>query len=190
MLPSLCETINLAGLPYLCGVSEQKISSFARVAYDRSLQEISGLLCDTRCWSFAVAFDGATCNGQSFLDVRARLFVSGEIQTLHLLAIPLFVRLTREAMFEAVYKLLDSVSKMEGKAYCGDNGWSRKYDRSAFRGRVTSSRRIFSWILPHMVRSSPVRYGHTGLYHKTIPPKILFDVDRPVDSPDIRTSLD
>jgi hypothetical protein len=50
---------------------------------------MSDLVRSNECWSFSIAFDVATIQGRSLLDVRLRLLVGGRIENLHLLAIPL-----------------------------------------------------------------------------------------------------
>jgi hypothetical protein len=48
------------------------------------------------CSSFSVAFDVATAHTTSYFDVRVRAYFAGEIQNLHVIAIPMSERHTGE----------------------------------------------------------------------------------------------
>jgi hypothetical protein len=53
------------------------------------MDSISSLLRSNEAWALAISFDGAKVEGQSFLDVRVRICVRGEVENVHLVAIPL-----------------------------------------------------------------------------------------------------
>jgi hypothetical protein len=68
---------------------EQDVCRFVLAVDGNTLQKMSDLVRSNECWSFSIAFDDATVQGRSLLDVGLRLLVGGRIENLHLLAIPL-----------------------------------------------------------------------------------------------------
>lgn len=74
-----------------------------------SLQQIWTLLCNNRCWTYYIEFDGATNHGEYYIDVRARFCVGYEIVNVHLLAISIRVKHTGENMCNVVARLLSAV---------------------------------------------------------------------------------
>lgn len=96
---SIAEARYLAGLSYLNGISAGKVAGYARIATANNLQKMSTLLNDRRCWSFSIAFDGATCAGKSLIDVRMRICIDGNIENIHALASPLHDKHTGQTMF-------------------------------------------------------------------------------------------
>jgi hypothetical protein len=72
----------------------------------RNLHALSDLLYNRECWAFSLAFDGATVQGRSFLDVRVRLCLRGDIENVHLLAIPLRESHTGFQMANVVEQLM------------------------------------------------------------------------------------
>jgi hypothetical protein len=105
----LQQTCNTTGLRNLAGVSEQNVREYVRAAVGINLQKISDILRGKRCWAFSIAFDGATRRGKSFVDVRLRILVNGSIENLHLLATPIRVSHTGQAMADLVGRLLDAI---------------------------------------------------------------------------------
>jgi hypothetical protein len=71
-----------------------------------NLKKVSDLLCSEEWWAHSIEFDGATVNSRSFLDVRVRFCAKGNIDNVHLLAIPLHGSHTGEAMAKIVGDLL------------------------------------------------------------------------------------
>jgi hypothetical protein len=65
-------TSDRTGLKKLSGLREQDLCMFVRAAVGINLQKMSDLLRRTNCWSFSIAFDGATVQGRSLLDIRVR----------------------------------------------------------------------------------------------------------------------
>jgi hypothetical protein len=63
-------TSERAGPKKISGLREQDVCRFVRAVVGITLQKISDLLCSKECWSFFIAFDGATAQGRSLLDVR------------------------------------------------------------------------------------------------------------------------
>ena len=49
-------------------------------------------------WAFSIAFDTATHQGVSYLAVRCRIEHEGSIQNYHLVAIPIWERLTADSL--------------------------------------------------------------------------------------------
>jgi hypothetical protein len=77
------------GLAKLKGFRENEVEKFVRTVVGVNLHALSDLLNNRECWAFYLAFDGATVQGISLLDVRVRLCLSGDIRNIHLLSIPL-----------------------------------------------------------------------------------------------------
>lgn len=63
--------------------------ALVRTVAGANLLALADLLNERECCAYSLAFDGATVRGRSFLDVPVRLFVRGEIENVHLLAVPL-----------------------------------------------------------------------------------------------------
>lgn len=106
---ALTETRSLARLRSLTGISGRKVAGYARITTAHNLQKIADLLKDRRCWAFSIAFDGATCSGKSFVDVRARICIDGTIENLHILAVPIHDKHTGDTMFKMVAALFDEL---------------------------------------------------------------------------------
>jgi hypothetical protein len=68
----LSSTAERTGLHKLRGTREADVARFVRAAVGINLQIISDLLTRKDCWAYSLAFDGATVQGKSFLDVRIR----------------------------------------------------------------------------------------------------------------------
>jgi hypothetical protein len=66
----LSSTAQRTGLHKLRGIREADVARFSRAAVGINLQIISDLLTRKDCWAYSLAFDGATVQGKSFLDVR------------------------------------------------------------------------------------------------------------------------
>jgi hypothetical protein len=64
------------------------VRGFVRAVVGVNLQKVSDLPCSAECWAYAIAFDGATVNSRSFLDVCVRFSAKDNIENVHLLAIP------------------------------------------------------------------------------------------------------
>ncbi|RQM29957.1 hypothetical protein B5M09_013872, partial [Aphanomyces astaci] len=75
-----------------------------------ALQRIGDMLNNNKqVWAFSLAGDGSTHRGQSFFDLRLRLYWHGRLLNLHLVALPMFDRHTAENMFNMIVKLLDAL---------------------------------------------------------------------------------
>jgi hypothetical protein len=85
------EEVNIG---YLGSLSVKKIIGYVRVVVAVSLQRIKDLL--TRTWCYSVAFDGSTYQHTSYLDIRMRVYCNGDIQNIHVIALPMFDRHTGE----------------------------------------------------------------------------------------------
>ena len=82
-----------------------KVIAHARTLLAHSLQIIKDVL--EGSWIYSVAFDGATYQQSSYFDVRVRVFVNGDIQNLHVLAIPMRERHTGVYLFQLFVNLFD-----------------------------------------------------------------------------------
>jgi hypothetical protein len=69
----LSSTADRTGLVKLKGVWENKVVKFVRAAVGVNLRALSDPLNNQECWAISLAFDGATVQGRSLLDMRVRL---------------------------------------------------------------------------------------------------------------------
>lgn len=90
---------------YVGPITEEDISTYVQALTAISLQKISNILLDDKCWAYSIAFDGGSKQGDAFIDLRCKLF-NGTIQNIHLLAIPLRGKHTGENIFNGVCRLL------------------------------------------------------------------------------------
>lgn len=80
---------NRTGLLRLKRIHAKEVIEFVRAVVGADLQVLADFLNESECWAYSLAFDGAAIQGSSFRDVWVRLCVHGEIENVHLLAIPL-----------------------------------------------------------------------------------------------------
>jgi hypothetical protein len=67
------------------GLSDAKVSMYAKVAIDFGVQAIADAMRET--WGYSAAFDCATYHSTSYMDIRVRLFWKDAVNSLHLLAL-------------------------------------------------------------------------------------------------------
>ena len=96
-----------SGIGLYSGCSDMLVADYARVACAVGLQVIYEALC--RVTGFSIALDASTHQCMSYLDVRIRFLMHGNINNFHLLAIPLVDRHTGENMFNVVTTFLDAL---------------------------------------------------------------------------------
>jgi hypothetical protein len=85
----LTYTASRTGLHMLRGVREDDVARFVRAVVGINMDKISSLQRSNEAWAFAIVLDGATVEGQFFLDVRVRICVRKEVENVHLVAIHL-----------------------------------------------------------------------------------------------------
>jgi hypothetical protein len=61
------------------------------------------------CWGFSIALDGGNSSNSSYLDVRVRVGIKGNVYNWHFAAIPMRGSQTGECMFNLISTLLDSL---------------------------------------------------------------------------------
>ena len=100
-------TANLIGAAYdvlanpsLRACGDHLVASYVAVQCAANFQRISDLL--RRSWTFSIALDGATHQGTSYLDLRARVYDGFVLHNFHIYALPMFERHTGEVMFNMV----------------------------------------------------------------------------------------
>ena len=96
-----------SGMAVYGGCSDFVASYYTRIVCADTLQILSYVLREV--WDFAIAVDGSTHQGNSYLDVRVRFHWKGEITNFHLMVIPLYERHTGKNIFEVLKRFLDSV---------------------------------------------------------------------------------
>jgi len=94
-------------IPFVRCVSEKYVSKCVQSLTALSLHKLSDAVQGS--WCYSVAFDGATNRGNSYIDVRIRLYLQGGIHNFHVLAIPFEERHTGINMFRAVSDLMGAV---------------------------------------------------------------------------------
>jgi hypothetical protein len=103
------------GLVKLKGVRENEVVKFVRAVVGINLYALSDLLNNRECWAFSLAFGGATVQRRSFLDVRVRFCLRGDIENVHLLTIPLRESNTGFQMANVVEQLMIELCGSEWK---------------------------------------------------------------------------
>ena len=112
---------------------------------------------DDQVWALSLAGDVSTHRGQSFFDLRLRLYWHGWLLNLHLVTLPMFDRHTAKNMFNMIDKLMEAFfpnwrAKLIGVSSDGGNTMTLRH-----RGLVT---RLVSateynvlrvWCAPHQI---------------------------------------
>lgn len=96
-------------LSYIGFVSEENISSNIHALTALILQHIGWLLPSRSCWAFSTGFDTGTNHGDSFINIRRRIFDGGYIRNLHLLFVPLTTTHTSEDMASSIIEVLQAI---------------------------------------------------------------------------------
>ena len=113
-----------AGLGYLTGVNDVKVSQYVRVVVAANLQRISEIL--DKIWAFSIAVDAGHTSGTSYFDVRIRFCRDITVHNLHFLALPIRDRKTTQNLFDLASQALDAViprwrQKLIGISTDGEN---------------------------------------------------------------------
>jgi hypothetical protein len=69
-------TSERTGLKRISGLRKQDVCRFVRAVVGITPQNMSDLVRSNECWSFSIAFDGATAQDRSLLNVRLRQLVA------------------------------------------------------------------------------------------------------------------
>jgi hypothetical protein len=80
-----------------------------RVNVAANVQVLSDVQNDDEGWSFSLAGDTTTHQGESFFDVRIRVCVRGVLHNVHLVCVPSYDRHTAKNICLMVCKLLDNL---------------------------------------------------------------------------------
>ncbi|RHY88241.1 hypothetical protein DYB26_011715 [Aphanomyces astaci] len=149
---------NRAQVPKLAGINDLIVGQYVRVQVAVALQRIGDMLNNVKqVWAFSLAGDSSTHRGQSFFDLRLRLYWHGHLLNLHLVAIPKFDRHTAENMFNMIVKLLDALfpkwrAKLIGVSSDGENTMTGRH-RSLITRLVAAveynAMRV--WCAPHQI---------------------------------------
>lgn len=86
-------------LLYLSDLWEGEMRLYVQVITASISQHIRVLMSEKSCWSYSIAMDSTTNRGDSFVDVRVRIFVDSKIEKVHLLAISMTEFHTGTVMF-------------------------------------------------------------------------------------------
>ncbi|KAI2500302.1 hypothetical protein MHU86_14182 [Fragilaria crotonensis] len=93
------------GMGHLGSVSDGEVAQLCRIVCAINLQYLKELF--KKVWAFSIGLDAGNNAGSSYLDIRMRCLFKGDIQNLHLLAIPMRERHTGEYQANLVVSLLD-----------------------------------------------------------------------------------
>lgn len=121
-----------------------KVIGYVRTLVAFSLQSIKDIL--QKSWCYSVAFDGATNQHNSYLDIRLRLFHNGEVKNIHVIALPMFERHTGDYMFELFERLFNVLDPSWKNKVLGVTTDGAKNMTGRHRGAVT---RIQNAVLPY-----------------------------------------
>jgi hypothetical protein len=145
------QTRESSGIAAYANVERAKVSWFVRVCIPANLTTLSTIL--RSCWGFSIALDGGNSSNSSYLDVRVRVGIKGNVYIWHLAAIPMRGSHTGVRMFNLISTLLDSlVYDWRKRLIRCHKRWCIQQDRK-IPGRCDASSESSSrWILPNLVR--------------------------------------
>ncbi len=83
------------GMGSLGSVNDYEVGQLCRIVCAVNLQYLKELF-KKICWAFLIGLDAGNNTGSSYLDIRMRCYFKGDLQNLHLLAIPMRERHTGE----------------------------------------------------------------------------------------------
>lgn len=95
------------GIALYGGCTDVLVSNYAQFICAVSLQKISEIL--TNVWAFSLAFDVATHQCHSYLDIRVRFCWQGHLENYHLIALPLHESHSGENMCKVMEQFLDAL---------------------------------------------------------------------------------
>jgi hypothetical protein len=113
------------GLGLLGSVSDREVAQLCRIVCAVNLQQLKDI-CNS-VWAFSIALDGGNNAGSSYLDIRIRFFVNGDLHNFHLFAIPMGERRTEEYQFNLVTIFMNHI----------DQTWQKKLIGIASEGAFT-----------------------------------------------------
>lgn len=97
------------GMAEFGGASDVTISNYVRIVCAASLQSLSEIW--AKSWAVSISFDCSTHQTRSYVDIRIRVFLNGDLQNLHLIALPMFDRHTGEIITALLERLFDALFK-------------------------------------------------------------------------------
>jgi hypothetical protein len=89
--------------PGMAGATHKIVASNVRIVCAAGLQILSDIL--RASWAFSIAADSSTHQGRSYLDIRLRVVVDGQLHNFHVLAIPLHGSHSSQSMFDVLDKV-------------------------------------------------------------------------------------
>jgi hypothetical protein len=103
----LIATKEITGLGKIGCPNEGTISKMVRVVCALNFDVIAALL--TQVWAFSLAFDMADHVNDSYIDLRVRFELSGQIHDVHVILIPMVDKHTGQNMSGHIMKVLDAL---------------------------------------------------------------------------------
>jgi hypothetical protein len=93
------------GMGSLGSVTDHEIGHLCQIECAVNLQYLKELF--KKIWAFSIGLDAGNNEGSLYLDLRMRSFLKGNLQNLHLLAIPMQEQRTNEYQYNLVVSLLE-----------------------------------------------------------------------------------
>jgi hypothetical protein len=134
------ETRESSGITAYAKVGRAKVSWFVRVCIAANLMTLAAIL--RSCWGFSIALDGGNSSNSSYLDVRVRVCIKGNIYNWHLAAIPMRGSHTGERMFSLIATLLDSLGYDRRKRLIGATSDGASSMTGRYQGVVTRLQQV------------------------------------------------
>jgi hypothetical protein len=85
------------------------VGQYTRVLVAVALQQITGILDDESVWAMSLVGDGSAHCGQSFFNLRVRVYYRDKLVNLHLVAMPMFERHSAVNIFNLIAKFMDAL---------------------------------------------------------------------------------
>jgi hypothetical protein len=141
----------------LGGLNDHMVGQFVRILVAVNLNALSSILTNPGVWCFSLAADGSTHFGVSFLDIRIRVFLSGNLHNLHLAVMPFFDRHTSSNIFDCISNVLNTLSdswrdKLISVSSDGENTMTGRHSGVVTRLENAATHRILRiWCVPHQI---------------------------------------
>ena len=140
-------TRKLTGVSKYSGCSQRQVAKVLRVVCASNMQMLLEIL--GRCWAFSLAFDSATQQSTSYLDLRVRFCFGDNIHNFHVISVPMDGRHTGEEMFEIIVEVLNVIRPGWRESLIGVATDGARNMTGRFSGVVS---KIQQCVGPHFVR--------------------------------------
>lgn len=150
-----------------------------RSAFAVNLERLHNFLSSGRFWTYSIAFDSATNDGDAHMDLRLCLVFQGSVHQFHILFVSTRASHTGEAIFKMVIVILrvlvdDSwIVKLLSAATNGARNMVQRYQGAVARlEQVTTASSFLIWCTAHqlhlVVQAVTQDVMHTNFYQPLI----------------------